>query len=140
MISIKLFGKLSVTLEDGSEIRISGSKTQDLVAYLALNIEMPLSRDRLMHLFWGDRFTDQARQSLRQAIAKLKKTLETGGDEVILTENDRVGFNPAVVQVDVDEFTSLAADTSPEATARATALLSAPLLDGFQGQYGQQGI
>ena len=69
MISINLFGKFSIQGADGTPIPLAGAKTQGLVAYLALNTEMPPSRDRLMALFWGDRFTDQARQSLRQAIA-----------------------------------------------------------------------
>jgi len=135
MISIKLFGKLSVTDRGGQPIVVAGSKTQGLVAYLALNMEMPPSRDRLMALFWGDRFTDQARQSLRQAIAKLKRTMASGGDDVIVASQDCVGFNPDVVTVDVDEFASLAAVGSTEATNRAVAILSGPLLEG---QFGQQ--
>ena len=135
MISIRLFGKLTVTGPDGENIVIAGSKSQGLVAYLALNTEMPPSRDRLMALFWGDRFTDQARQSLRQAIAKLKRTMVDGGDDIIVAAEDRVGFNPELVRVDVDEFESLAAHETPDATARAVALLTGPLLDG---QFGQQ--
>ncbi|CTQ56157.1 putative PEP-CTERM system TPR-repeat lipoprotein [Roseibium album] len=134
MISIRLFGKLSVSLEDGTLISISGSKSQGLIAYLALNTEMPPSRDRLMALFWGDRYSEQARQSLRQAIAKLKKNMSAGGDNIILTENDHVGLNPDAVVVDVDEFTKLSEDLSPAATAQAVSLLTAPVLDDLYGQ------
>jgi DNA-binding SARP family transcriptional activator/Tfp pilus assembly protein PilF len=137
MISIRLFGKLSVSLKDGTPIPVSGSKSQGLVAYLALNTEMPPSRDRLMALFWGDRYSDQARQSLRQAIAKLKKNLAAGGDNILLTENDRVGLNPEAVVVDVDEFTTLSEDASAEATAQAVSLLTAPVLDGLYGQQAE---
>ena len=135
MITIKLFGKLAVSGPDGEAIVIAGSKTQGLVAYLALNTEMPPSRDRLTDMFWGDRFTDQARQSLRQAIAKLKRTLEVGGDNIIVTAQDRVGLNPELVTVDADEFASLAANHALDATEQAVSLLSGPLLDG---QFGQQ--
>ncbi|MEM1360727.1 MAG: BTAD domain-containing putative transcriptional regulator [Pseudomonadota bacterium] len=137
MLSISLFGKLEVLLEDGTPLPISGSKTEGLVAYLALNTEMPPLRDRLMALFWGDRFTDQARQSLRQAIAKLKKTLAPGGEDILLTENDRVGFNPAAVSVDVDAFTALSNDLSSEATEQAVALMKGPLLEGLYGQQAE---
>ena len=75
MLSIRLFGSFAVLDASGNPVALTGAKTQGLVAYLALNTEMPPSRDRLMALFWGDRFTDQARQSLRQAIAKLKRKL-----------------------------------------------------------------
>ena len=134
MISVRLFGRLSVTGPDGAEIPVSGAKTQGLVAYLALNTEMPPSRDRLMALFWGDRFTDQARQSLRQAIAKLRKTFEAAGPDAIVTEHDRVGLNPKLIAVDVDTFSRLAADHGAEATAQAAALLTGPLLEGLFGQ------
>ena len=132
MISVKLFGKLSVTDSDGKSIPIAGAKSQGLVAYLALNTEMPPSRDRLMALFWGDRFTDQARQSLRQAVTKLRRTFPD--PNTILAENDRIGFNPDLVTVDVDEFSALADDSSAEATRRARQLLAGPLLDGLYGQ------
>ena len=137
MISVKLFGKLSVAKSDGSAIPISGGKTLGMVAYLALNTEMPPSRDRLMALFWGDRFTNQARQSLRQAIAKLKRTLDEDGEDLIITDQDRVGFNPDKVRVDVDEFTSLSTDLSSPATESAVALLNGPLLDGLYGQQAE---
>ena len=133
MLSIRLFGSFSVVDAEGNTVALTGAKTQGLVAYLALNTEMPPSRDRLMALFWGDRFTEQARQSLRQAIAKLKRTL---GD-VILTEHDRVGLNPASVSVDVDEFSRLADDPSVETTGKAMALLGGPLLDGLYGQQAE---
>lgn len=137
MIAIKLFGKFSVLDANGATIPIAGAKTQGLVSYLALNTEMPPSRDRLMALFWGDRFTDQARQSLRQAIAKLKRSLNADGAEAIITEHDRVGLNPDVVRVDVDEFASLVAQDGVDATTRAIALMDGPLLEGLYGQQAE---
>ncbi|MEL6204224.1 MAG: BTAD domain-containing putative transcriptional regulator [Pseudomonadota bacterium] len=134
MISVRLFGKFSITGPDGAPIAIAGAKTQGLVSYLALNTEMPPSRDRLMALFWGDRFTEQARQSLRQAIAKLKRALVDTEGEAIVTEHDRVGLNPEVVRVDVDEFAALLHDETPEGTHKAVELMCGPLLDGLYGQ------
>ena len=107
MIHIDLFGKLQVSGSDGTPIAIAGAKTQGLIAYLALNTELPPSRDRLMALFWGDRFTEQARQSLRQAISKLRRVFGPEGGDVILVEDDRVGLNPEKVIVDVDRFAFL---------------------------------
>lgn len=137
MIKIRLFGKLNVVGPDGQVIPVVGAKTQGLVAYLALNTEMPPSRDRLTALFWGDRFTDQARQSLRQAIAKLRRMFEAASPNAIVAEHDRIGFNPEVVTVDVDDFTRLSRDLSPNATAQAVALLTGPLLEGLYGQQAE---
>ena len=132
MISINLFGKLTVTDEKGTPIQIAGAKSQGLVAYLALNTEFPPTRDRIMSLFWGDRFTDQARQSLRQAIAKLKRSF--GAEDAIIADQDRVGLNRDIVRVDVDTFAVLAQDESTEATEQAIALMVGPVLDGIYGQ------
>lgn len=134
MISIKLFGPLTVTDANGNEVPLGGAKTLGLVAYLALNTGMPPSRDRLMTLFWGDRFTDQARQSLRQAIAKLRRVLNSDLGDAIVVEGDRVGLDPALVRVDVDEFTQLAGDPAPEAAIRAVGIMNNMLLEGLYGQ------
>ncbi len=137
MISIHLFGKLTVTDSACAPIPLTGAKTLGLLAYLALNTEMPPSRDRLTTLFWGDRFTDQARQSLRQAIAKLRKTLIHPEGDTIITDGDRVGLNPELVSVDVDEFSRLATQGDPQATLDAIGLMKGPLLDGLYGQQAE---
>jgi len=134
MISINLFGKFSVRDANENPIPLTGAKTQGLVAYLALNTEMPPSRDRLMALFWGDRFTDQARQSLRQAIAKLRRTFDVAEGGVIITEHDRVGLNTELVTVDVDAFSDIVHNPSTDSTLKGVALLTGPLLDGLYGQ------
>ncbi len=132
MITIKLFGKLDVTGENGEPVPLAGAKTQGLVTYLALNTEFPPTRDRLMALFWGDRFTDQARQSLRQAIAKLKRSFAV--EDAILAEGDRVGLNRDRVSVDVDTFAALVQDDTVEATEKAISLMTGSILDGIYGQ------
>lgn len=134
MIKIKLFGKLRLETAAGKLIPVSGSKTQGLIACLALNTDVHISRDRLMTLFWGDRFNDQARQSLRQAISKLRRLLEDVDGELILADPDRVGFNPDKVHVDVDEFERLAKKNTANDALSAIDLLQGSLLDGLYGQ------
>lgn len=135
MIKISLFGKLSIEAANGTQIPVSGAKTQAILAYLAMNTAIHPSRDRLMSLFWGERFNDQARQSLRQAISKLRRLLEQDEDNIIQADHDRLGLNPDKVWVDVDEFGRLAADRSPMSVQSAVDLLCGPLLDGLYGQH-----
>lgn len=113
---------------------LSGAKIQGLVAYLALNLDMPPSRDRLMALFWGDRFTDQARQSLRQAVAKLRKILTDPAGPAILAEGDTVGLNPEVVSVDANRVIALCNAGDPKSINEAAALLRGMPLEGIYGQ------
>ena len=123
-----------MTASDGSPIPVAGAKTQGLIAYLALNLDMPPTRDRVMSLFWGDRFTDQARQSLRQAIAKLRRMLADEPDDTLISDDERVGFNPARVEVDVDRFHTLARSTDFEEARAALDLMSGPVLEGVFGR------
>lgn len=136
MIDIKLFGKFEVLDDAGRPVCIAGAKTQGLIAFLALSMGMPPTRDRIINLFWGDRFTDQARQSLRQAIAKLKRILPNGED-VFLTDQDRIAFDPDSVRVDVEQFTELARGSDADDVLAAVALLRGPLLEGLYGQQAE---
>ena len=137
MLTIQTFGRLTVTSPGGEPIAITGGKTQGLLAYLALNVEMAPSRDRLLAIFWGDRFTEQARQSLRQGVARIKRAL--GDGDYVIADQDHVGLNGAHVSVDADELCTLSEDPTPEATERAVALLRGPLLEGLYGQHAEFG-
>lgn len=130
-ITIRLFGPLEV--RDGSSEPVAGigAKLQGLLAYLALNLDMSPSRDQLIALFWGDRFTDQARQSLRQAISKLRRLLDGQDRGLIIARNDQVALDPAMVTTDVAEFERLAAQRRPEADLEAAALYPGTFLSNL---------
>ncbi|MEO1324776.1 MAG: BTAD domain-containing putative transcriptional regulator [Pseudomonadota bacterium] len=134
MIKVQLFGKFEVFDHNGTPVPIAGAKTQGLLAFLALSMEMPVPRDRIIDLFWGDRFSDQARQSLRQALAKLRRVLPSDGLDVILVDQDRIGLNPAAISVDADRFGKLSQSDVADEVFEALSLLIGPLLDGFFGQ------
>ncbi len=55
MLRIYLFGEFRVCDSDGTPVSIAGAKTQGLIAFLALSMGMPPTRDRIINLFWGDR-------------------------------------------------------------------------------------
>ncbi|TGQ29810.1 tetratricopeptide repeat protein [Mesorhizobium sp. M00.F.Ca.ET.216.01.1.1] len=130
-IAIRLFGRLEVRGPDGKHIPVVGAKLQGLMAYLALNLDMPPNRDQLMTLFWGDRFTEQARQSLRQSVWKLRKLLDYGSNEVVATFNDQVSLNSELVTTDVERFSSLVAQRKPEADLEAASLYPGAFLSNL---------
>ncbi len=130
-VSIQLFGTLEVRDPNGKPVPVVGAKLQGLVAYLALNLDMPPTRDHLMTLFWGNRFTEQARQSLRQGVWKLRKLLDCGPGEVVVANNDQVGLNPDLVATDVERFSSLAAKRQPQADLEAAQLYPGTLLSNL---------
>jgi TolB-like protein len=55
------------------EIVLSSLKSRALLTYLACNNGNRQSRDKLIGLLWGERFEEQARQSLRHALSELRK-------------------------------------------------------------------
>ncbi len=87
---IYLLGPLRIELA-GQAIRLPRRKVESLLAYLLLHPE-PHSRDQLATLFWGDSADAQARQSLRTALATLRKTIDPA---LLITEQDQVQINPA---------------------------------------------
>lgn len=130
-IQIRVFGNLDVVGFNGEKIIIGGSKQQALLSYLAFNTDEPPSRDKLMTLLWGDRFTDQARQSLRQGLSKLRGYLNTEEKQVIWAVNDRVGLDPKLVDVDIAHFYSLAFKKTPEEDELAIQLYKNSLLESL---------
>ncbi len=78
-------------LEHNGQIRrLPTRKDEALLAYLVLHPESH-SREKLAALFWGDASDEQARTSLRTALATIRKEL---GDDVLIADRETVQLNP----------------------------------------------
>ena len=130
-IKINLFGALEVIAPDGERIAVPGSKQQALLACLALSLDYPPSRDRLIGLLWGDRFSDQARQSLRQGVSKLRQLLVVDGKQAVTSDNDRIGLDRDLISIDLAEFQALARRDDPASDEAAIAMFQDSFLDGL---------
>jgi DNA-binding SARP family transcriptional activator len=125
---LRLLGEPSGIDRADAAVNLASRKSLALLAYLALNQNQPPGRDRLVDLFWGERFEQQARQSLRQAVYGLRRTLDVEGTNPIITTGETVSLEPALITVDVWEFERLAASESPADLEAAAALYRGPLL------------
>lgn len=77
-------------------------KTLSLLAFLLLHPRHTHSREKLATLFWGDVSDQQARHSLRSALANLRKEL---GGKLFLTDRETIQINPDVsIWVDALQF------------------------------------
>jgi len=130
-LQIRLFGRFAVTTGDDKPVTVTGKKNQALLAYLAANADRAQPRERLAGLLWGDRFDDQARQSLRQAISKLRKDLGDTGEKLLLIDGDDIAMNSVAISVDALKFEKLAANETSEALEEAATLYGGAFLDGF---------
>src|SRR5262245_11508547 len=122
-LRLRVLGGFHLTGADGSDLSPPGKKLRALVALLALAPEDGWPRERLTAFLWGDRDDEQARGSLRQALAELRRSL---GDAALQADRETVAFNPGAVSVDAQEFTGLATEN----VAQASALYRGDLLDG----------
>lgn len=129
MMRLHLLGPLALEHEDGTSVGsvLAQPKRVALLAYLASTHPPSLhSRDTLVALLWPEADQAHARNSLRQTLHGLRRSLGQGvitglGDE-------RVGVDPARLWCDAAAF-----DAAMEAadTAEALGVYRGPLLDGF---------
>src|SRR3979411_2294409 len=88
-LHLRLLGRFALTAGEGdtTPIRLSTRKAGALLAYLAMSPDQTASREELAALLWGNCPDQPARQSLRQALASLRKEL---GDAQAFTPDTKV--------------------------------------------------
>ena len=79
----------------------NGKKNRALLAVLALSPGQAMTRERLASLLWGDRGEEQARNSLRQSLAVLRKELGPDGSNLIRSLDEALKLQMEATAVDV---------------------------------------
>ncbi len=133
MLDIRLLGKFEVKL-DRELVEIPSRPAQSLLAYLILNAPKSYRRENLAGLLWPDSDEPNARNNLRQALWRLRKSV---GDEFFLSDKISVGFNAqSDYQFDVDLLQNGVDETAPvEALMRTVAVYEDKLLPGFYDEW-----
>ncbi len=106
-LEIVLFGSLTVSYKGQPLSGFRYDKVRALLAYLAVEKMYPHRRDELVGLFWPDSSEEDARTSLRQALAQLRSALgDSQADRsALLVSRESVQWNPeADAEVDVMVF------------------------------------
>jgi len=102
-----------------------------LLAWLACHPGQAQPRDRLAGLFWADRSTANAKASLRQAVAGVRKALPS---ECFISAGDSLRLNLDNVSCDLDDFRSWRAQEDLHALRAALHHYDGDLLDGFNAR------
>ena len=97
-IELSLLGQFALA-NDAEPIELKNKKAQALLVYLAITGKSH-SREHLATLLWGDRFDDQARSSLRQALFALRKAI--GSD--VIGGDDKLWLDPKALTIETLEF------------------------------------
>jgi TolB-like protein len=127
---LTLFGGFEVKLA-GQVMDLPGQKDRALLAFLALSPGVTHSRDKLATLLWSDRGDQQARDSLKHALTRVRHCLQAATPAPIVADRQSVRFDAAAVTIDVATFERLLGDGTPEALEQAAALYRGDLLDGI---------
>ncbi len=109
-----------------------------LFCYLLENSRQPISREKLMSLFWAESPESQARYNLRYALWNIRKLYRGKGEDFDLLHTTRTTcqLNPELdVFVDSQEFLRLTgieeSSHRPRSLKRALDLYKGPFLEGF---------
>jgi len=83
-------------------------KARALLAILAISPDYRQPRERLATMLWERSAEEQARASLRQTLASVRKVLsEAGAEDVLEADSDSVWLDGERCDVDVLEFESM---------------------------------
>ena len=129
-IHVRLLGGFAIEA-DGHPVSIEARKNRGLIAILALSPRRTTSRERLVELLWSDRGEEQARASLRQSLAILRKDLGNVSTPFLTNHDEAVALNTDSVDVDVTDFIRLAAGRAEADLRKAARLYTGELLDGI---------
>jgi TolB-like protein/Tfp pilus assembly protein PilF len=128
---LTLFGGFELRLADGEFVDLTGQKDRALLAVLALPAGTTHARDKLASLLWSDRGEQQARDSLKHSLTKLRQSLPAAAKAAIVADRTSARLEPDVVTTDVAAFERLARSGSTAALEQAVAIYRGELLDGI---------
>lgn len=120
-LRLRLLGTLSLVYGD-RELPVATKKNRALLAILALSPRLQATRARLCGLLWGDRGEEQARSSLRQSLAVLRKELGDAEPLVLRTWDDMVGLAGENLEIDVVAFLGVSAAMDAASLRRGVVL------------------
>lgn len=86
-LHLSLLGELTVTADSGEIPLPASRKTRALLGYLAAT-GRPIRRERLCELFWD--LPDDPRASLRWALSKVRKVVDSNDKRLIIADRERV--------------------------------------------------
>jgi DNA-binding SARP family transcriptional activator/TolB-like protein len=122
-VTLRLLGPFAIEANIGHQISIAvrSRKARALLAYLAMQPDYRVRREKLATLLWGDGPDQQARHSLRQCLIALRQDLSVAS-EILVLDREAIGLRAQSVSVDTRSFIALARSNALNAPAQAAEL------------------
>ena len=130
-IQLNVLGRFEARLPSGEFLLLPTRKAEVLLTYLAMTPGQPHSRDRLIDLLWSDRSEDQARNSLRQTLSALKKSLGVVDPLPLQIGRTTVSVLAEAIKMDTIDLERLIGDENSNATTDVTRLYRGEFLEGI---------
>ena len=130
-LTLRLLGRFEAETDAGEPVKLPGKKAIALLSYLARAPGEPHTRDKVANLLWGESDNRRSRDSLRQTLNRLRRSLALADCICVTSERELLYVDPENLQVDVAEFERLCGEESSEALGQVESLYRGPFLDGF---------
>lgn len=127
---LSLLGPFKLIDPAGREIAIASKKNRLLLAMLTCAPGKCLGREVLATVLWSEHGDEQAKSSLRQAMAVLRKELGEPGYNILTSLDSKVLLNREALTVDIDEFTHTAGSPDAAGLRIAVSLWKGEFLQG----------
>lgn len=128
--TIHLLGPVRLPVAGGDACP-RGRKARALLGYLAVSPDGSELRERLADLLWTERGPEQARGSLRQAIAEIRHCAP--GEPLVVADRERAGLRPGALRTDIDGIRQAAEARRGAELAALAGEIRGPFLDGLDG-------
>lgn len=127
-LKLQLLGDFQVMEGTGHALDIAAKKGRALLAVLALSPSGSMTRQRLAELMWGDRGDQQARSSLRQALASLRRDFAGLDVQLLLADDETVTLDRNQIEIDARDFQRLVQSDEANELRNAMVLYRGELL------------
>lgn len=127
-LKLKLLGEFQVLDGTIDTVAVSARKSCALLAILALSPTGSVPRHRLANLLWSDRGDGQARSSLRQALASLRRDFVALDPSLLSADDEKIILNRDRIEIDVVGFQRLASSDDVDDLRLAMELYRGELL------------
>ena len=130
-LHVDIFGEFRFETSLGEPIALANRRASIVMAILCLEPDRRFDREALAHLLWPDRFTPQAKASLRQCLHDLKRKLWEHGVDCLLVSRSEVALAPKSIRTDLMTLEAALSSAEPEsAIDQLLAIGNRPLVQG----------
>ncbi len=137
-LQVTVLGPVEAVCQGQAILAWRTAKVRDLLAYLILSGDRPVTRDAILDALWPDSDPESAQTIFHTTLYQLRRALKPAG-EVIAFAAGAYRLHRELVVVDMDRFAELLRAGSSEELRQAVALYRGDLLEGLDYPWVEAG-